>query len=124
LIIQITEEITVKITEDITEVILKTMQILTEFRLRKEQNLQEVILTTEQVHHDKKHLKTHNVLKLREQARNQEAVNLNVKAAQATEAMVEEEVNIKIAFSDKKQKHNLTIVLFFIFLIIIDANLF
>ena len=131
----------------------KTDLILTELlQLHNKHSLQEVILKTDQTqadqplclnrhsqqeailkaadqvliitHQEHKALKTRNVLNLLEQVRNQEAANRKEEKADLThQEAAEEEVN-KFLFLNKKLKHNLTIVLFFIFLILITANLF
>jgi len=129
-----TEEITVRIILMFQEKVHQEIQIIEELilkeqklPLRREQNQQETIPKTEEVQKaDQAHqeLKTLSVLKLQEQARNQEAASHKEKTAQAQEVQAEEEVNIKFAFLNKKLKHNLTIVLFFIFFLIIDSNLF
>ena len=132
----------------------KTDQIQTELlQLHNKHSLQEVILKTDQTqadqplclnrrsqpetilkaadqvliitHPEHKALKIRNVLNLQEQVRNQEAAaNRKEEKADLThQEVAEEEVN-KFLFLNKKLKHNLTIVLFFIFLILITANLF
>lgn len=119
-----TEEITVKTIQILPEEIHKPTEIQSEFRLHKEQNLPEIILTTEEIQRDSKALKARNVTKLQEQVRSPEAVNHKEKTVRAAEAAAAEEFNVKIAFPYKNQKHNLTIVLFFIFLSIIEVSLF
>jgi hypothetical protein len=119
-----TEEITVKTIQMLPEEIHNLMVIPKGFRLLKEQNRPEIILKTEEIQRDSKALKARNVTKLQEQVRSPEAVNHKEKAVRAAEAVAAEEFNIKIAFPYKNQKHNLTIVLFFIFLVIIEVSLF
>jgi hypothetical protein len=102
-------------------VVAEKLQPLREQNLREITQKAEVVQKTDQAQQE---LKIHNVLSLHELARNPEAASHKEKAAMVQEATAEEEVNIKFAFLNKKLKHNLTIVLFFIFLIIIDANLF
>jgi hypothetical protein len=113
------------------EVILKTDQIQADqpLCLNRHSQQEAILKATDQVltiiiHQEHKVLKTRNVLNLQELARNQEAASRKEEKADLThQEAAEEEVN-KFLFLNKKLKHNLTIVLFFIFLLLITANLF